>query len=340
MVKRRPTMPDVAREAGVSVMTVSYVYNKPDRVAAGTRARVLAVADRLGYAGPDAAARNLRRGRTGNIGVVLGERLTYAFSDPQATAFLAGIAAVCVDHELGMTLIPATGDARDVARVQRAAVDGLILWTTTENDPVLAAVQASGLPAAIQGGPGIPGIHLVGIDDRAAAAAVGRTALRVARRPAVLSFPFDRDRRSDLLWGPDPESVPYPVTRTRLAGYRDAVQHAGLRWDDVPVLVLSRNDRDLARTAVEQLPVETDALLAMSDELALGALAACRWSVPDQLAVTGWDDSAAAATHDLTTVTQSLHEQGARCARLVIGDPPGPDVTWRVTARGSTRTAT
>jgi DNA-binding LacI/PurR family transcriptional regulator len=335
-MERRPTMPDVAREAGVSAMTVSYVYNKPDRVAADTRTKVLKAADRLGYPGPDAAARNLRRGRTGNIGVVLGERLTYAFSDPQATAFLAGIAEVCAVHELGLTLIPATGDERDAERVRRAAVDGLILWTTTEDDPVLAAVRASGLPAAIQGGPHVPGIHLVSIDDRAAAAAVGRVALRGARRPAVLSFPFDRSRRSHVVWGPEPESVPYPVTRTRLAGYRDAVDHAGLNWDDVPVLVLSRNDRDLARAATHELPAETDALLAMSDELALGALAAPHRSGPDRLAVAGWDDSAAAAAHGLTTVTQSLHEQGARCARLVVG----PEPTWRVTARRTTRSAT
>lgn len=318
-------------------MTVSYVYNKPDRVAPDTRAKVLTAAERLGYPGPDAAARNLRRGRTANLGVVLGERLTYAFSDPQATAFLAGIAEVCADHELGLTLIPATGEEGDVDRVRRAAVDGLILWTTTDDDPVLAAVQVSGLPAAIQGGPDVPGVHLVGIDDRAAAAAIGTEALRGARRPAVLSFPLDRDRRPQLLWGPDPESAPYPITRARLAGYRDAVQLAGLRWDDVPVMVLSRNDKDLVTGAMHQLPAETDALLAMSDQLALGALAASHRSVPDELSITGWDDSADAAAHRLTTVVQSMYEQGARCARLVIGDPPAPIPSWKIAARGTTR---
>lgn len=334
---RRPTMPDVAREAGVSAMTVSYVYNKPDRVAADTRTRVLLAADRLGYPWPDPAARNLRRGRTGNIGVVLGEPLSYAFTDPQATAFLAGIAEVCADHELGLTLVPVSGDNHDVDRVQRAAVDGLILWTTTDDDPVLAAAQASGLPAAIQGGPAVPGIHLVGIEDRLAAAAVGAEALRGARHPAVLSFPLDRSRRSVLLRGPDPESASYPVTRARLVGYRDAVLEAGLHWGDVPVVVMSRNDHDLAQAAVDQLPAETDAVLAMSDQLALGALAACDRSVPDEVSITGWDDSAEAAAHHVTTVHQSLFEQGVHCARLVVGDPPGPMPTWSIAARRTTR---
>jgi DNA-binding LacI/PurR family transcriptional regulator len=85
---RKTTMPDVARAAGVSVMTVSYTYSRPERVAPATRERVLRAAARLGYGGPDAAARSLRSGRAAALGVILGERLTYAFADPQATAFL------------------------------------------------------------------------------------------------------------------------------------------------------------------------------------------------------------------------------------------------------------
>src|SRR4051794_41960892 len=114
-------MSDVAREAGVSVMTVSYTYNQPDRVAAATREKVAEAAARLGYPGPDAAARNLRRGRTGNLGVVLGEHLTYAFADSQATAFLAGIAEVCTEHGLGLTLIPITGGPAHGYPVREAA---------------------------------------------------------------------------------------------------------------------------------------------------------------------------------------------------------------------------
>jgi len=60
---------------------------------------------------------------------------------------------------------------------------------------VLDAVAASGLPAAIHAGPRRPGLPVVGIDDRVAAAAIGRVAFAGARRPAVLSFPLDRERR-------------------------------------------------------------------------------------------------------------------------------------------------
>src|SRR4051794_2205398 len=92
---RRPTMADVARAAGVSAMTVSYAYSQPERVSPQAAAKVREAAGRLGYPGPHPAARSLRRGRAGSLGFVLGERLTYAFDDPQAARFLSGVAEAC-----------------------------------------------------------------------------------------------------------------------------------------------------------------------------------------------------------------------------------------------------
>src|SRR5688572_5036947 len=106
----RVTMATVARRSGVSVMTVSYCYNQPDRVAPQTRERVLAAATELGYRGPDPTARSLRRRHNDAIGVVLGEHLAYAFEDPQARRFLAGVAEVCRERGAGLNLIPTTGE--------------------------------------------------------------------------------------------------------------------------------------------------------------------------------------------------------------------------------------
>src|SRR3954454_4238658 len=172
-LRRRPTMAEVARSAGVSVMTVSYAYSQPDRVSADTVARVRSAAAELGYPGPHPGARSLRRGRAGSLGFVFGERLTYAFDDPQAARFLGGVAEVCAAEAVGLTLVPTTGEDSDTARVADAAVDGFVIWTTTDDDPVLDAVAASGRPAAIHAGPHRPELPVVGIDDRAAAAAIG-----------------------------------------------------------------------------------------------------------------------------------------------------------------------
>ena len=337
-------MADVARAAGVSPMTVSYAYSQPARVSADAAEKVRRAAGELGYQGPQPVARSLRRGRTGNLGVVLGERLSYAFDDPQAVRFLAGVAQVCAEHATGLTLLPITGAASDSTRVAQAAVDGFVVWTTSDDDPVLDAVTATGLPAVVHGGPAGSGLPSVGIDDRAAARAIARLAFAGAQRPAVLSFPFDRARRPQLLTGPDPRTATFPVTRNRLAGIEDAWKETGRDWAEVQVAVCAVNSSRLGAEATLQLldsDAAPDALVAMSDELALGALHAAAQAglaVPRALAVTGWDDTAAAAPAGLTTVRQDLRDHGARCARIALGQPeqltPPP---WEIVHRRSTR---
>lgn len=309
-------MRQVAAEAGVGLMTVSYTYTRPERVAEGTRQRVLAAAERLGYTGPDPVARSLRSGASGNLGVVLGEHLSYAFEDRQAARFLAGVSQVCVAQRLGLVLIPSTGAADDVDRVREAAVDGFVLWTTSEDDPVLHAVAATRRPAAIQGGPAAAGLVVVAVDDRAAAKAIAAHALAGARTPLVLSFPLDRRREAALTWGPD-TAVGFPVTRERLSGYREAVEETGRPWADVPVAVVARHTRaegrDAIRAALDE--VRPDVVLAMSDELAAAALDV----LGDTVVVTGWDDTDVASSRSFSSVRQSLFDQGVECARIAAG---------------------
>jgi DNA-binding LacI/PurR family transcriptional regulator len=340
-------MAQVARAAGVSVMTVSYAYSQPDRVSADAAAKVRAAAAKLGYPGPHPAARSLRRGRAGSLGFVLGERLTYAFDDPQAARFLSGVAEVCAAEAVGLTLVPTTGTESDTARVTEAAVDGFVVWTTTEDDPVLDALATTGLPVVVHAGPHRPGLPVVGIDDRAAAAAIGRVAFAAARRPAVLSFPLDRERRRRLLRGPVPPGVAFPVTRDRWRGFADAWSGLGGNVDQLRIAVCPQNTADDGEALAHELFAERaapDAIAAMSDELALGALRAAERAgiaVPDSLAITGWDDSDAAAPAGLTTLAQSLRDQGIRCARLALGKA-GEDIRadraeWQVIHRRTTR---
>ena len=233
--ERAVTLAAVAAEAGVSVMTASYAFNQPQRVSAAARANVEQAAVALGYAGPDPNARSLRRRRTDSLGVVLGEHLSYAFDDPQAAAFLAGIADVCAARSHAMTIMPTTGGPQDTRRIRVAAVDGFVLWTTVDDDPVIAAVQSLRLPAVIHSGPAVDGVGLVGVDNRAAAGEVGAVTFAGAVRPAVLSFPLDRRRREHLARGVRPSSATFPVTRDRLAGFRDAARRTGHAWTSVTV---------------------------------------------------------------------------------------------------------
>src|SRR4051794_12164929 len=96
----RPTLATLAEALGVSRMTVSNAFNRPDQLSPELRERVLTKAQELGYSGPNPVARTLSRGRTGSIGVILDAPLTLAFSDPAAVQMLHGVAAVCEEHQL------------------------------------------------------------------------------------------------------------------------------------------------------------------------------------------------------------------------------------------------
>jgi DNA-binding LacI/PurR family transcriptional regulator len=340
----RVTLAQVAQLAGVSVMTASYTYNRPDRVSDQARAKVLAAAAQLGYPGPDPSARSLRRGSPRPLGVVMGEHLSYAFDDPQAVSFLAGVADVCGDRGYGMTIVPITGAAEDVVRVTEAAVDGFIVWTTSDDDPVLAAVQSTKRPAVVHGGPALPEVGLVSIDNRAAARAIGAVAFAGAHRPAIVSQPLSRDRISTITRGADITDVSFPVTRHRLQGYREAAEADGFDWRDVFIAVCARNDAAEAEQLAGKLLTfaePPDAIAAMSDQQASGvvdAVCAAGRVIPHDVAVTGWDDAPVAAELGLTTVAQSLRDQGAACARASLGQQPGSFTqSWSVVRRGSTR---
>jgi DNA-binding LacI/PurR family transcriptional regulator len=236
------------------------------------------------------------------------------------------------------------GGAGDTARITDAAVDGFIVWTTPDGNPVLEAVQATRRPAVVHGGPAVPGMGLVTIDNRAAARAVGAVAFAGARRPAVVSLPTSRERVASISRGVDVADVSFAVTRHRLEGYRQAAEDADIAWRDVVVAVCSNNDAAEAQEVAGVLlasPEPPDAIAAMSDQQAAGvvrALRAAGRAVPDDVAVTGWDDQPVASELGLTTVAQSLREQGAACARAALGQEVTPHgSSWSVLRRGSTR---
>src|SRR5512146_1521155 len=96
---RRPrTLQDLADVLGVSKTTVSNAFSRPDQLSPALRERVLAAAREAGYAGPHPAARMLRTGRAGALGLVFPETLPYAFDDQTAVALLRGIAEACEER--------------------------------------------------------------------------------------------------------------------------------------------------------------------------------------------------------------------------------------------------
>src|SRR6187397_3390036 len=104
--RQRVRLRDVAARAGVSVGSASQAFSRPELVSDKVRTRVLEAAEALGYTGPDPAARRLRTGRAGALGLIFSERLRYQFTDPAAPAFLGGVARGLEDTPMGLLLIP------------------------------------------------------------------------------------------------------------------------------------------------------------------------------------------------------------------------------------------
>jgi DNA-binding LacI/PurR family transcriptional regulator len=350
---RRLTLLTLAHDLGVSRATVSNAYNRPDQLSPALRARILARAAELGFPGPDPMARGLRRGRVGAVGVLVDQGLSYAFSDPTAVLFLDGLARELETDGLGLLLHAAHAAGDDLQRVRDAAVDAWVVQSLPEGHPAVAAVQERGRPIVVLDQPALPGVPLVGVDDEAGGADVVRHLLeRGHRRLAVLTMPLHADGHAGPADVARQRGASYQVMRHRLAGAAAAAEAAGLAWEQVPVVECTANDQDLAARATAALLAadRPTAVVALSDQLALGALraaASAGLEVPRDLSVTGFDDSPAAGSAEppLTTVAQPLRQRGEAAGALVRGLLRGEQVAAparagvRLVVRGSTAAA-
>ena len=328
----RPTLLDVARRAGVSRSSVSYAFTRPERVSPDLRARVLAAAAELGYAGPDAAAASLRRGRAGALGVLFTETLSFAFADPAAVLFLQGIARVGERADVALTLLPVPPSTHaGLAAVRGSVIDGAIVYSLPEDHPAVAALVARRLPTVrVDMGPA-EGASTVRIDDEGGARAVAEHVLaRGHRHVALLADRLSDDDHRGLAGAARRRSATFPVARWRLAGYVAALRAHGLDPDAVPLFDCGGNAVEDGRAAAHAVlagrPRPT-AVLAMTDQLARGVLRAAAelgLAVPGDLAVCGFDDlpEAADSVPPLTTVHQDHGAKGEAAARLLL-DPGG-----------------
>lgn len=327
------TIRDVAREARVSVATVSRALNGTGNVAEAVRVRVLEAATRLRYT-PHAAARSLSSRRTQTLGVVLPDLHGEFFSE-----LVRGIDLVARQHGLHLLVSSYHGhpDEQGAAlRAMRGRVDGLLVLAPFADEATLKAIAGSLsplLPAVlINAGRDVPGYAALRVDNHGGAMAmVEHLAERGRGAIAFIAGPADNVEAQE-----------------RQRGYVDAL--ARHRPGQPPWIVEGDFSEASGHRAAQVLLAATppQAVFAANDMMALGcmfALAERGVRVPGEIAVAGFDDIPLAryVRPSLTTMQVDIAALGSRAARRLLaqmhGEPdPGDDtVRPQLVVRDSTR---
>ena len=328
--RRRPTITDVARRAGVSSAAVSFAVNDRPGVGEETRARILRAAEDLGWR-PSAHARALTDARARAIGLVLARDPAELETDAFFVRFLSGLERTLSprDHALLLQLVPAAGAGAYERLAASGRVDGFVLTDVERDDPRFAVLEAAGLPAVVAGHPG-PACPFPWVETRHGSGMTAAAAHLAARGHDRIAF----------LGGP----ARLDYVQTRAERWRAALLAAGRTPGPV---VFAAPDEPAAGAAERALATGATAVAATSDVLAVALLAAARAEgrrVPDDLAVTGFDDSALAAlaVPPLTSVRVDYAEFGAAAATALLavidGDDPSPSALSepRLVVRAST----
>jgi LacI family transcriptional regulator len=321
-VKANLTLEDIGRLAGVSRSTVSRVVNESGSVRPDVRQRVLDVIHKTGYT-PNAAARSLVSGRTGLVGLVIPSRVHSLFADPYFGRLIQGISAGCNRSGVALTLFLLENESEEAALYPRVSnpgfLDGLILTATRMRDPLLARIAFGELPIVVVGRPDIEGVSYVDVDNEGGARMVASHLCELGyQRIGLIGAPTDTTAGLD-----------------RLTGFVEGLAACGVALD--PALRVDGDFSEISgyRAMQHLVALRPEAVFAASDTMAMGALRALREAgtrVPDDVALIGFDGSAASenANPPLTTIRQDVHGTGDRAVkvlnRLIHGESAAPIV--------------
>ena len=318
----RVTLKTIADHVGVSRMTVSNAFSRPDQLSAKLRDRILAVADELGYVGPDPTARALASGTAGTVGLLLSDTLTYALTDEVAMAFLAGIAKELTPTGLSLTLLSATPQ-ETVMPARDIAIDGALVYACNPDAAAIDWLKRRGLPLVFVDQVPAPGIASINIDDRLGARAAAQHIIDLGhRRVAIVTA--GAEGKFGVVTDPLETATAYPE-RQRLLGWFDALDAAGIKPTVIRQPHADAQDSGYfaAQTLLQNRSRPT-AILCFSDALARGVIRAIQdagLDVPKDVSVVGFDDNplAARTRPALTTVRQDADAKGRAAAAALAG---------------------
>jgi LacI family transcriptional regulator len=314
-VTERAGVVDVAARAGVSLGTVSNVLNRPDRVSPRTRERVLRAIEELGFVRNE-AARQLRAGKSRTVGLVVLD-----VRNPFFTDVAAGVEDTAAASGSSVVLCNSNDDvAREqhyLSMLKEQRAFGILITPVGDDDRAIEEIRRMGTPVVLVDRPASRRQCSVSVNDRLGGElAVAHLIEQGHTRIAFVGGPVSLDQVSQ-----------------RLAGARAAVAAAGLPPDSLTVVETPRLDVESGRAGGATLAAartRPTAAFCANDLLALGVLqdAVRRGrSVPDDLAIVGYDDIdfAAAAAVPLTSVRQPRFQLGRTAMELLLEEATGPE---------------
>ncbi|MFD2611385.1 LacI family DNA-binding transcriptional regulator [Paenibacillus gansuensis] len=303
----KATIYDVAKEAGVSIATVSKVINGKGKISEKRRKEVLKIMERLQYQ-PSMIASALTGKKTYSIGLLVPD-----ISNP----FFSEIARSVEDqgHQLGYSLIICSTDNKDeriekyIALLKQKKVDGIIIGTGSDQLDVLNSLSGTMPIAAI--GREVPDVdmHTVVVDDYEGGRMAARHLLELGHTQfAVLS-----------------ESLKLISSRERLRGFSQMLMEAGIEWSESMLKICDYRVEDGKRQALELFRQDSvpTALFCCNDMLAVGAYQAAKQEgirIPSDLSVVSFDNTILATVTDppLTSIAQPMEHMGKLCVDLLV----------------------
>ncbi|MGG4405544.1 catabolite control protein A [Geobacillus stearothermophilus] len=300
------TIYDVAREANVSMATVSRVVNGNPNVKPSTRKKVLEAIERLGYR-PNAVARGLASKKTTTVGVIIPDISNIFFAE-----LARGIEDIATMYKYNIILSNSDQNKEKELHLLNTLlakqVDGLLFMGGTITEEHVAEFQKSSVPIVLAATVGPEEIPSVNIDyEQATFEAVTYLLEKGNRRVAYVTGPTDD-----------------PINQRKLAGYRRALEERGVPYDE-ELVVEGDNSYDSGLEAYEkiaELAERPTAVFAGTDEMALGIIHSAQdyhVRVPEEVEVVGFDNTrlATMVRPRLTTVVQPMYDIGAVAMRLL-----------------------
>jgi LacI family transcriptional regulator len=308
-------MDDVASRAGVSTSTVSHVLNGTRKVSPASVQAVQQAIQALGYI-PNTLARSLARSSTSTIGVAISALSNHYFSET-----VHAIESECAKHGYMMLFVDTHDDPEQELRVVTALhhrrVDGVILAPSNDSQ-ALEYLRTNQIPAVLVDRMMSAQFDQVGVENTQATQAL------------ITHLIGHGHRRIGFIAG----RTGFSTTDERVAGYKAALQAAGLAFDP-QLLVNGGSNTEPARQATVQLlglDAPPTAIMAGNNLMTLGAMHALRDAqieVPGQMALVGFDDFdwADFFVPRLTLIAQPVNDLGARAVHLLLQRMATPEAT-------------